>query len=262
MIGERSGRPHLTVVIPAYNEERRLAGTLSRVAAYGEKEGLSSEIVVVDDGASDATARLGLEFLRGRRGRVLRNPENRGKGCSVRRGVLEAAGRWVLLTDADLSAPIEQHALLADAVREHDLDMAIGSRALSSSRVEVRQNLVRQTMGKTFNRLIRGMTGLPYRDTQCGFKLMDRERVRPLFEKMVVDRFAFDVELLYLCMRFRLKVREVPVVWRNSPESKVSLVGDPVNMLFDVARVRWRFRRGLYNPEVPAASEAGDGGGA
>jgi hypothetical protein len=116
-------------------------------------------------------------------------------------------------------------------------------------------------MGKTFNRLIRLMTGLPYRDTQCGFKLMDRERARPLFEKMVVDRFAFDVEFLYLCMRFRLEVREVPVVWRNSPESRVKMLGDPANMLFDVARVRWRFRRGLYNPEVPPESRGGEGGG-
>ena len=261
MNGEHAGRPHLTVVIPAYNEERRLPATLSRTAAYLEKAALSSEIVIVDDGSSDATARLGTQFLKGQRGRVLRNPENRGKGYSVRRGVLEAAGRWVLLTDADLSAPIEEHAVLADAVREHDLDVAIGSRALLGSRIEVRQNAVRMAMGKTFNRLIRLMTGLPYRDTQCGFKLMDRERARPLFEKMVVDRFAFDVEFLYLCMRFRLEVREVPVVWRNSPESKVKLLGDPANMLFDVARVRWRFRRGLYNPEVPPESRGGEGGG-
>jgi dolichyl-phosphate beta-glucosyltransferase len=262
VIGEHAGRPFLTVVIPAYNEERRLPATLSRIAAYLEKAGLTEEILVVDDGSSDATARLAADSLRGRRGRVLRNGENRGKGHSVRRGVLEAAGRWVLLTDADLSAPIEEYSALAEAVRERDLDMAIGSRALAGSRVEVPQNLVRQTMGKTFNRIIRLMTGLSYHDTQCGFKLMDRDRVRPLFEKMVVDRFAFDVELLYLCMRFGLKVREVPVVWRNSPASRVGLVGDPFNMIFDVARVRWRFRRGLYNPEVPPPRHAAGGGAA
>ncbi|MBZ5640863.1 MAG: glycosyltransferase family 2 protein [Acidobacteriia bacterium] len=260
MTAERAGRPHLTVVIPAYNEERRIAGTLARIAAYVEKAGLTEEILVVDDGSSDATAGIASDVLRGRRGRVLRSDENRGKGHAVRRGVVEAAGRWVLLTDADLSAPIEEHATLADAVRERDLDVAIGSRALSGSRVEVRQSAVRQAMGRTFNRIIRLMTGLPYRDTQCGFKLLDRDRVRPLFEKMVVDRFAFDVEFLYLCKRFGLKVREVPVVWRNSPGSKVSLLGDPINMIFDVARVRWRFRRGLYNPEVPAEGRGGGGG--
>jgi dolichyl-phosphate beta-glucosyltransferase len=253
----RAGRPFLTVLIPAYNEERRLPGSLARVAAYAEKAGLTEEILVVDDGSTDATFRIAADFLKGRRGRVLRNGENRGKGYSVRRGVLEATGRWVLLTDADLSAPIEEHAVLAEAVRSRDLDVAIGSRALAGSRVEIHQNRVRELMGKTFNRIIRLMTGLPDRDTQCGFKLMDRDRVRPLFEKMVVDRFAFDVEFLYLCTRFSLKVLEVPVLWRNSPGSKVTLVGDPINMIFDVVRVRFRFRRGLYNPQVPPASRAG-----
>jgi glycosyltransferase involved in cell wall biosynthesis len=256
---DRAGRPHITVLIPAFNEERRVESTLARIAAYLDKVGLTGEILVVDDGSSDATFRLAADFLKGRRGRVLRNPENRGKGFSVRRGVAEAAGRWVLLSDADLSAPIEEHAVLAEAVRDLDLDVAIGSRSLSGSRVEIRQNPVRQALGKTFNRIIRVMTGLPYRDTQCGFKLMDRDRVRPLFDKMVVDRFAFDVEFLYLCMRFGIRVREVPVLWRNSPESKVSLFGDPVNMVFDVARVRWRFRKGLYNPENRTPEPAGDG---
>mgnify|MGYP001765334723 CR=1 FL=1 len=260
MPAERGRRPHLTVVIPSYNEERRLSGTLVRIGGYFEKADLRVEILVVDDGSTDASARVATQFLRGREGRVLRNPENRGKGFSVRRAMLEARGRFALLTDADLSTPIEEHATLSEAIRDHDLDVAIGSRALARSRIEVRQSLVRRTMGKTFNRIIRLMTRLPYHDTQCGFKLMDVDRVRPIFRKMVVDRFAFDVELLFLCMRFGLKVREVPVVWRNSPGSTVSLVGDPINMLADVVRVRWRFRRGLYNPaEEPAASPAGSG---
>ena len=126
--------------------------------------------------------------------------------------------------------------------------MAIGSRGLPDSRIEVRQHPIRQNMGKTFNRLIRLLTRLPFQDTQCGFKLLDRERCHPLFERMVVDGFAFDVEFLYLCIRFGLRVREVPVVWRDAPGSKVSLLADPLRMLYDVARVRWRFRRGLYNP--------------
>jgi dolichyl-phosphate beta-glucosyltransferase len=247
---EPVGRPFLTVVVPAFNEERRLGATLERIAGWLEARGLDGEVVVVDDGSSDGTARVAADQLKGRRGRVLRQPENRGKGAAVRRGLLEAHGRWVLLSDADLSSPIEEYDVLAEAVRDRDADVAIGSRALRESRVEVRQNLVRQTMGKTFNLAIRTMTGLPFRDTQCGFKLMDRERVRPLFEKMVVDRFAFDVELLFLCRKFGLRVVEVPVVWRNAPGSKVSIFRDPVNMLADVARVRWRFRRGLYNPDA------------
>jgi hypothetical protein len=108
-------------------------------------------------------------------------------------------------------------------------------------------------MGRIFNTIVRALTGLPFRDTQCGFKLMDRERVKPLFEKMVVDGFAFDVELLFLCARFGLSVADVPVTWRNATGSKVSIVVDPLNMISDVLRVRWRFRRGLYNPEGAAA---------
>jgi glycosyltransferase involved in cell wall biosynthesis len=172
----------------------------------------------------------------------------------VRHGILEAQGRFVLLTDADLSTPITEHAKLAAAIRDEDLDVAIGSRALPTSDIQVRQAWLRQTMGRTFNRIIRVATGLPYHDTQCGFKLMDRERVRPIVDKMVVDRFAFDVELLFLCRRFGLSVKEVPVVWRNASGSKVSMVVDPVKMLLDVSRVRWRFRRGLYNPETVASA--------
>src|SRR5262249_42071720 len=153
---------------------------------------------------------------------------------SFRTGILEAQGRFVLVTDADLSTPIEEHAKLAAALRDGDLDVVIGSRGLPASDVQVRQGRMRQTMGRTFNRIIRRATGLPFHDTQCGFKLMDRERVRPIVEKMVVDRFAFDVELLFLCRRFGLAVREVPVTWRNAPGSKVTLIGDPLNMLLDV----------------------------
>ena len=244
-----ASRPFLTIVIPAYNEEQRLGDSLARIASYVEASGLDAEILVVDDGSKDRTAALASKALAGLRGRVVRNGENRGKGFSVRHGMLEAQGRFVLLTDADLSTPIEDHARLAAVIRDRDLDIAIGSRALAGSDVQVRQGWVRQTMGRTFNRIIRLLTGLPFHDTQCGFKLMDRERVRPLFEKMVVDRFAFDVELLFLCARFGLSVAEVPVVWRNAPGSKVSIVGDPLNMILDVLRVRWRFRRGLYNPE-------------
>lgn len=240
--------PYLSIVIPAYNEEERLGASLDKIGAYVAGRGLDAEVLVVDDGSNDATVALAEKAFKQQNGRVVPNGENRGKGYSVRRGVLAAQGRWVLLTDADLSSPIEEHAKLAAAARKYDVDVVIGSRAVDASTVEVRQHPVRQLMGKTFNRIIRAMTGLPFQDTQCGFKLMDRKRVRPLFERMVVDRFAFDVEFLFLCVRFGLQVREIAVIWRNAPGSKVSLIADPLNMLWDVARVRWRFRRGDYNP--------------
>jgi dolichyl-phosphate beta-glucosyltransferase len=246
-------RPFLSIVVPAYNEEKRLGASLGKITAYLDTAGIDAEILVVDDGSKDKTAELAAKALEGRRGRVIRNGENRGKGYSVRHGVVEARGRFVLLTDADLSTPIDEQAKLAAVIRDRDLDVVIGSRALPQSDVQVRQGWLRETMGRSFNTIIRVLTGLPFRDTQCGFKLMDRERVKPLFEKMVVDRFAFDVELLFLCSRFGLSFAEVPVTWRNAPGSKVSLIGDPLNMLWDVLRVRWRFRRGLYNPESGAA---------
>jgi dolichyl-phosphate beta-glucosyltransferase len=256
MTAVSTSKPFLTIVIPAYNEEKRLGDSLTKIGAYLDAAGIDAEILVVDDGSKDRTAELAAATLAGRRGRVVPNGENRGKGYSVRHGVLEAQGRFVLLTDADLSTPIEEHAKLAAAIRDRDLDLAIGSRALPDSDVQVSQGRVRRTMGRTFNTIIRTLTGLRLHDTQCGFKLMDRERVRPLFEKMVVDRFAFDVELLFLCSRFGLAVEEVPVTWRNAPGSKVSLLGDPMNMIVDVLRVRWRFRRGLYNPETAGGAQA------
>jgi len=247
-------RPFLSIVIPAYNEEDRLVASLAKIASYLDAGGIDAELLVVDDGSKDKTAELAAKALEGRRGRVVGNGENRGKGYSVRHGVLEARGRFVLLTDADLSTPIEEHAKLAAVIRDRDLDVVIGSRALPDSDVQVRQGWLRQAMGRSFNTIIRALTRLRFPDTQCGFKLMDRERVKPLFEKMVVDGFAFDVELLFLCARFGLSVADVPVTWRNATGSKVSLVGDPLKMIADVLRVRWRFRRGLYNPE---SGEAG-----
>lgn len=246
------GRAHLSVVIPAYNEHERLGRSLPLIGAYLTGRGIDAEVLVVDDGSTDDTARIAASALSDGRGRVLRHAENRGKGYAVRAGVREASGRWVLLTDADLSTPIEEHAKLAAATRDLDLDVAIGSRGMPDSRIEVRQNRLRESMGKGFNRLVRWITKLPYQDTQCGFKLLDRERTRPLFERMVVDRFAFDVELLFLCERFGLRVREIPVVWRNEPRSTVSLFADPPHMLLDVLRVRWRYRRGLYHPKPEA----------
>ena len=238
--------PELSLVIPAYNEEARLGATLQRLRGWLQAPRPPAEILVVDDGSADRTVAIARAALEGTRGSVLTGEPNRGKGYAVRRGVLAATGRTVLITDADLSTPIEEHDKLAAAMLAHGLHVAIGSRALYGSQG---QNPLRQLMGKTFNRIMRGMTGLPFQDTQCGFKLLDRAATRPIVERMVVDRFAFDVEFLYLCRQASLRVEEVPVVWRNAPGSKVSLMGDPANMLWDVAKLRWRHRRG--SPGAP-----------
>lgn len=246
----------LSIVVPAFNEVRRLDDSLALMEAYLDGRRLDAEIIVVDDGSLDGTAAVARRRLERRRGQLIVNPANRGKGYSVRRGVLAAQGLTVLVTDADLSCPIEQHEHLARAMREGHYDVVIGSRGLPDSRIEVRQHRRREWMGRTFNRIVRMVTDLPYLDTQCGFKLMKRELTRPLFAKMTVDRFAYDVELLLLCARAGLRVGEVPVVWRNSPDSRVSLIGDSTRMLIDLARVAMRSRRA--NPGIAGIRDAGE----
>lgn len=240
----------MSVVIPAFNEPRRLGASLEAILSTLPAPGFAVETIVVDDGSTDATAAVAGARLADGNGRVVALERNRGKGYAVRRGVAEAAGRWVLLTDADLSCPIHEYATLAHAARTRRLDVVIGSRALPGSRVVLAQHPVRRQMGQTFNRILRPLTGLPIPDTQCGFKLLHRERTRSLVERLVVDGFAYDVELLAACLHSGLRVVDVPVEWRNSPASHVKLVRDPVRMLIDLARIWWRVRRGAYHPQA------------
>ena len=248
MTQEAGGRPHLSVVIPAFNEQARIGDTLTAILRYVEAQRIRAEVLVIDDGSTDRTVDVASEKLGRQGGRVIKNVENRGKGYSVRRGIAEARGRWVLMCDADQSTPIEEHARLAEIARDRDLDIVIGSRGLPDSKVEVHQQALRESMGKAFNLIVRSLTGLQLHDTQCGFKLMDRNRVLPIVEKSVIDGFAFDVELLCVATRFGLSIAEVPVTWRNSPDSKVNVATAPLLMLTEVLRVLWRFRRGGYNP--------------
>jgi dolichyl-phosphate beta-glucosyltransferase len=256
MIDESLG-PALSVVIPAYNEERRLGASLRRIAEYFRSTGVSPEIIVVDDGSRDGTASVGREFLAlyDGPGALLLNHRNRGKGYSVRRGVLAAAGERVLITDADLSTPVEEAHALLEAQEREGAHIVIGSRALPGSRIEVHQPALRERLGMLFNRIMRMLTGLPYRDTQCGFKLLARSAAQPLARAMSVDGFAFDVELLWLARRAGLRVHEQPVRWRNSRGSSVSLLRDAPRMLWDLMLLRRRLG-GPASDGRPARSAA------
>lgn len=238
----------ISIVIPAYNEERRLGASLAAVDAYLERRGFGfAEILVVDDGSTDSTAsvveRFGAEHPRVR---LLRNPGNRGKGYSVRHGVLEAKGEWVLFTDADLSAPIEELEKLIAATCQQKADIAIGSRALDRSLIEEHQSFFRETAGRIFNLLLRLLTGLPFHDTQCGFKLYRREAAQEVFRRQRLERFGFDAEVLYIARKLGYRCVEVPVRWSHSAGTKVRMLRDSLDMFLDLLRVRWNDVRGRY----------------
>lgn len=232
--------PELSIVVPAFDEEGRLGPSLRRVLDYLARRGDGAEVLVVDDGSRDATADVARGFA-AEGVRLLAHGGNRGKGAAVRTGLAASRGRRVLVTDADLSTPIEDLERLEPHLAEADL--VLGSRALADSEITLRQPRYRELMGKSFNLLVRaaGIRGI--RDTQCGFKLLDGAAARRLAEALTVERFAYDVELVFLAQRLGYRVREVAVRWADSPASRVHPVYDSLSMLRDLARLRWRHRR-------------------
>lgn len=237
----------ISVVVPAYNEARRLPSTLQALASYLEARHFDfAEIIVVDDGSADGTADL-VEGARARYPmvRLLRNPGNRGKGYTVRRGMLEAKGEWILFTDADLSAPIGELAKLEAAVEAGQAQVAIGSRALDRSLIERHQPGLREAVGRFFNLVMRIVTGLPFKDTQCGFKLFEARAAKDIFSRLRLDGFGFDVEALYLARRLGYRVREVPVRWSNVEGTTVSLLRG-LDAFVDLGRIRINAVLGKY----------------
>jgi len=229
----------LSVVIPAYNEDKRLPATLDRVVAWLGAQSLEfGELIVVNDGSRDGTAAL-VERYRAAHScvRLLNNPGNRGKGYSVRHGMLEAQGEWVLFSDADLSTPIEDTSRLYDAAISAGADIAIGSRALDRTLVSKHQPALREFSGRFFNLVMRTATGLPFRDTQCGFKLYRAGAAREVFSRQKLDGFSFDVEDLYIARRLGIPAVEVPVRWANVEGTKVSALTG-LKSFADLVRIR------------------------
>ncbi len=231
----------LSIVVPAYNEAHRIPASLERIFAYMDRGHADFEVVVVDDGSTDGTADLvAQQFGHRPQLRVLVYPENHGKGYAVRRGILAAHGELVIVSDADLSTPIEEvEKLLASLAAGYDL--VIGSRGLEESEVRQRQPFYRERAGKLFNVLVRCFVVPAFYDTQCGFKALRREALLPVVERLEIDGFAFDVELIAMAVAAGIRVAEVPVIWINSPSSRVRM-SQGLAAFIDLMRIRRRAR--------------------
>jgi dolichyl-phosphate beta-glucosyltransferase len=242
--------PQYSIVIPAYNEGARILGALESVIACVRERGWSAEVVVVDDGSRDRTAELVRSFAaKAPEVRLLQNPGNRGKGYSVRHGILQSFGEIVMFTDADLSAPIEEAEGLFAAIVD-GADIAIGSRWLERTRQTIRQPFYRQFFGRCFNGVTRAVMGLPYADTQCGFKAFTRDAAQTVFQLQTIERWGFDPEILFIALKRGYRVVEVPVSWAHDERSRISYLKDGMRMLEDIAVVRWNALLGRYGKPV------------
>ena len=230
---------YLSVIIPAYNEENRIARTLSKIYNFLKTKNYSYEVIIVDDGSTDGTVTKAQEseLFKGGSLCVIKNWINAGKGFSVKRGILASRGEYVLFTDADLSAPIEELDNIFYYVK-NSYDIVIGSRSIQDSSVRVHQPWHRETMGKAFNFFIKLLLLKDFNDTQCGFKLFNGNVARRIVPLLKIDGFCFDVEMLYLAKNKGFKIKEAGVVWENSPQSKVKIIGSSLSMFLDLLKIR------------------------
>jgi dolichyl-phosphate beta-glucosyltransferase len=239
--------PKYSIIIPAYNESARLETTLERVLGYVSSQRWDAEIIVVNDGSRDATGDLIRRYAEGNPClRLLENPGNRGKGYSVRNGMLNASGEILLFSDADLSAPIEEAPKLFRAVQEGS-EVAIGSRWVRPDLQTQRQSLLRQFYGRVFNLALRMILGLNFKDTQCGFKAFTQDAARKIFSQQRIERWGFDPELLYLARKFKLTVAEIPVAWAHVDGTRISPLRDGLRMFGEVLKIRWNALTGKYS---------------
>jgi glycosyltransferase involved in cell wall biosynthesis len=252
--------PRLSIVVPAYNEAARLGRSLQEIMRYLNDTREPSEVIVVDDGSTDETAEIARQELQDSgvvSTRVVRYEDNRGKGHAVRLGLLEAQANIALFTDADLSTPITETPKLVDPIRSAEVDLTFGSRALDRRLIGVHQPWRREQGGRVFNLIVRMATGLPFWDTQCGFKAFRMSVCRPLIEAAQIDRFGFDVELIYLAQLARLRLQEIPVRWNHTAGGPLDVSAtysrDSVRMINEVRRIRRAAAAGEYSEAISAA---------
>jgi dolichyl-phosphate beta-glucosyltransferase len=243
-------KPAISIVIPAFDEQARLGDSVRNILAYIEREQLSAELIIVDDGSGDNTAEIGekacAEFP-DLQTKVIRYEKNRGKGYAVKIGLLAAEADIAVFSDADLSTPIEEMEKLVKPIRDGEYDVTFGSRALDRSLITTHQPMLREQGGRVMNLIIRTMSGLPFADTQCGFKAFNMKKFRPLLDTMQIDRFGFDIEFLFVADYNGLRLKEIPVRWHDVAGSKVSVVRDTRRMIGELSQIRRNAKKGIYN---------------
>lgn len=242
-------KPVISIVIPAFEEEDRLGDSVRTILEYIRTSRLSAELIIVDDGSNDRTSEVGREACAefpDISSQVIRYESNRGKGYAVKTGLLAASGDVALFSDADLSTPISELPKLVEPIRNGEYDVTFGSRALDRSLIGTHQPWRREQGGKVFNLIVRTLTGLPFWDTQCGFKAFEMNKFRPLLEKMRIDRFGFDVEFLFVAKLRGLRLKEIAVRWDHDERTKVNVLRDSRRMFNEVREIRRNAKKGAY----------------
>lgn len=244
-------KPDISIVVPAFEEQDRLGDSIHRILSYLAESGIDGELIVVDDGSGDSTAEVAeaacAKFPNAQT-KVIRYEENRGKGFAVKTGLLAASADTALFSDADLSTPIEEMPKLIDPITAGAFDVTFGSRALDRSLIGTHQPWRREQGGRVMNLIIKTMSGLPFFDTQCGFKAFNMTKFRPLLDLITIDRFGFDVEFLFVAKHNGLRLAEIPVRWNNVEGSKVSVIRDTRRMFSELNQIRKNAKRGVYDP--------------
>jgi dolichyl-phosphate beta-glucosyltransferase len=243
-------KPDLSIVIPAYNEGDRIGGPLAVILEFLSGSDRVTEVIVVDDGSTDSTSEVAREILETsgyNDHRVIRYEQNRGKGFAVRAGLSAAGADIALFTDADLSTPIDEMSKLLGPIERGKYDVTFGSRALDRRLIGTHQPWRREQGGKVMNLIIRKLSGLPFYDTQCGFKAFNMTKFRPLLDVMTIDRFGFDIEFLFVANYHGLRLAEIPVRWNDVAGSKVSVVRDSRRMISELMQIRRNAKFGIYD---------------
>ena len=240
---------NLSIVLPAFDEQQRLGGTVESILAYLDANKIDAELIVVDDGSADKTADIARESAAkfpSIKTDVIRYEENRGKGYAVKIGLQAASGEIALFSDADLSTPIEEMHKLIEPIRSGEFDVTFGSRAIDRTLIGTHQPWRREQGGRVMNLIIKTMSGLKFYDTQCGFKAFNMAKFRPLLDLMTIDRFGFDVEFLFVAKHNGLNLEEIPVRWNDVAGSKVDVLRDTRRMISELSQIRRNARNGIY----------------